>query len=59
MEIYVIIYKETNEIQGAIKSLDGFNDWLEKHNQDRNMDFDEDFVEETEDDFELIKTILQ
>lgn len=58
--VLVIIYKDNlgreNSIDGVIKDYSHFANWLKEHNDKRRIDYlnDEDFVEETEDDFELI-----
>ena len=58
--VIVIIYKDINgrenSIDGVIKDYSHFPKWLKEHNDKRRIDYlnDEDFVEETDDDFELI-----
>jgi hypothetical protein len=55
--VLVIIYKDNlgreNTIDGVIKDYSHFANWLKEHNDNRRND-NEDFIEETEDDFKLI-----
>ena len=55
--VIVIIYKDINgrenSIDGVIKDYSHFPKWLKEHNDKRRMN-DLDFVEETDEDFELI-----
>jgi phenolic acid decarboxylase len=55
--VIIIIYKDINgrenRIDGVIKDYSHFPKWLKEHNENRQMN-DLDYVEETEDDFELI-----
>jgi hypothetical protein len=58
MKVYVIVYKDSvyggkDHIEGVIQNENQFSDWLKQHNDDRRSD-DEDFCEETEDDFEIV-----
>jgi hypothetical protein len=54
-KVFLIVFKESKTVEAVIQNLSDFPKWLNQHNQDRGMDFaDDDFVEETEDDFELI-----
>ena len=60
-EVIVILYKDSvyggeNKVECVVKNHLAFTEWLAQHNDDRRMDFlnDDDFCEETEDDFELI-----
>ena len=60
-EVIVILYKDSvyggeNKVECVVKNHLAFTEWLAQHNDDRRMDFlnDDDFCEETEDDFELV-----
>ena len=57
--VYVIIYNDpsglkNDVIEGVVQNQLDFTEWLAQHNDDRReLSDDENFVEETEDDFEL------
>lgn len=60
-EVIVILYKDSvyggeKKVECVVKNHLAFTEWLAQHNDDRRMDFlnDDDFCEETEDDFELV-----
>lgn len=60
-EVIVILYKDSvyggeNKVECVVKNHLAFTEWLAQHNDDRRMNFlnDDDFCEETEDDFELV-----
>jgi len=58
-EVYVIVYIDpsglkNDVIEGVVQNQLDFTEWLAQHNDDRReLSDDENFVEETEDDFEL------
>lgn len=60
-EVFVIVYKDTtfnheDTIEGVIEKESQFSEWLIQHNDDRrSLGDDEYFVEETEDDFQLVR----
>jgi hypothetical protein len=59
-EVIVILYKDSvyggeNKVECVVKNHLAFTEWLAQHNDDRReLSDDDDFCEETEDDFELI-----
>jgi len=59
-QVFVIVYKDTtfnheDTIEGVIEKESQFSEWLIQHNDDRrSLGDDEYFVEETEDDFQLV-----
>ena len=58
--LYVVRYNDcygngNEKLEVIVESYDDFLKWLEQHNNDRRDDFDDDdFVEETEEEFDLI-----
>jgi hypothetical protein len=60
-EVFVIVYKDTtfnheDTIEGVIEKESQFSEWLIQHNDDRrSLGDDEYFVEETENDFQLVR----
>lgn len=61
-KVYIVQYNDCygngneKKLEAIIKSKDDFAIWLKQHNDNRRMDYisDDDFVEEKEEEFDLI-----
>ena len=61
-QVYIVQYNDCygngsdKKLEVVIESKDDFKSWLEQHNDNRRMDCisDDDFIEESEDEFDLI-----
>ena len=61
-QVYIVQYNDCygngsdKKLEVVIESKDGFKSWLEQHNDNRRMDCisDDDFIEESEEEFDLI-----
>lgn len=63
--MFLIIYKESNSIEGLVEKYEHFANWLDEHNDDRRENSgyvevdgqrvsDDDYQDETIDDFSLV-----
>lgn len=64
-KLFVVVYNDcygngNTKLETIVESHDDFIKWLAEHNEDRRMDYidDDDFVEETEEEFDLIPLTL-
>ena len=61
-KVYIVQYNDCygngtdKKLEAVIESRDDFASWLEEHNDNRRMDYisDDDFIEESEEEFTLI-----
>jgi len=61
-EVYIVQYNDCygngsdKKLEVVLESKDAFKIWLEQHNDNRRMDCisDDDFIEENEEEFDLI-----
>ena len=61
-QVYIVQYNDCygngsdKKLEVVIESKDDFKSWLEQHNDNRRMDCisDDDFIEESEEEFDLI-----
>lgn len=61
-EVYIVQYNDCygngsdKKLEVVLESKDDFASWLEQHNDNRRMDCisDDDFIEENEEEFDLI-----
>lgn len=61
-QVYIVQYNDCygngsdKKLEAVIESKDDFASWLEQHNDNRRMDYisDDDFIEESENEFDLI-----
>ena len=59
--LYVVQYNDcygngNKKLEVIVESHEGFKNWLKTHNEERKLDYltDDDFVEEHEEEFDLI-----
>ena len=59
-DLFVVKYIDDDKLEVIVESREDFLKWLAAHNESRKEDYldDDDFCEETEDDFELTRLIL-
>lgn len=59
-DLFVVKYIDDDQLEVIVESREDFLKWLADHNESRKEDYldDDDFCEETEDDFELTRLIL-
>ena len=61
-KVYIVQYNDCygngsdKKLEVVLESKDDFASWLEQHNDNRRMDYisDDDFIEENEEEFDLI-----
>lgn len=61
-QVYIVQYNDCygngsdKKLEAVIESKDDFASWLKQHNDNRRMDYisDDDFIEESENEFDLI-----